>query len=122
MTPLDTMPLEGPSRWRARGAGFLSHVVPCMLVAFSLVGPLHAQSCSGGTDGGMDATGSLCNSSPAGMFTPRTATTAKVARGSDGAPGEASEPRLETRSLAARGDLAAGRNAKSRDSLRRGAR
>ena len=120
MTPLDTMPLEAPPRWSARGAGLLSHVVPCMLIALTLVGPLQAQSCSGGTDGGMDATGSLCNSPAAGFSTPRTATTAKVARGSDGSPREASEPSFEKRSLAARSDLAAERNAKSSDSLRRG--
>ena len=122
MMPLDTMPRAAPPRSRARGAGRLGDVVSCMLIAFMLVGPLHAQSRSGGTDGGMDATGNLCNFPAAAMFTPRTATTAKVARGSDSAPREASEPTLETRSLAARNELAAGRNAKARGSLRRGTR
>ena len=120
MTPLDTALLDVLLRRRARGVGRLSYVFACTLAAFTLVGPLHAQSCSGGNDGGMDATGSLCNSRGADTFTAPTATTVKVTRGSKGAT---REPRLEkTGSLAARTDLVAGRNAKSRGSLRRGTR
>ena len=30
-------------------------------VVFAVAGAVHAQDCSGGTDGGMDATGNQCN-------------------------------------------------------------
>lgn len=32
-----------------------------LVLAAVLAGPLHAQVCSGGNDGGMDATGNQCN-------------------------------------------------------------
>jgi hypothetical protein len=33
----------------------------CIVAAFAIAGPASAQTCSGGTDGGMDATGNQCN-------------------------------------------------------------
>jgi hypothetical protein len=36
------------------------HVVPTLLLAAVLAGPLHAQVCSGGAGGGIDATGNQC--------------------------------------------------------------
>jgi hypothetical protein len=34
----------------------------CLTIALACSGCLHAQSCSGGVDGGMDATGNQCSS------------------------------------------------------------
>jgi len=47
------------------------HVFSLSLAAI-LAGPAHAQMCSGGTDGGMDATGNQCNT-PVGIATVATA-------------------------------------------------
>jgi hypothetical protein len=33
----------------------------CIVAAFAIAGPASAQTCSGGPDGGMDATGNQCN-------------------------------------------------------------
>lgn len=33
----------------------------CIMAAFVIAGPASAQTCSGGADGGMDATGNQCN-------------------------------------------------------------
>ena len=32
----------------------------CLGIALALIAPVHAQTCSGGADGGMDPTGNLC--------------------------------------------------------------
>ena len=32
----------------------------CLVTVLVLIAPLHAQTCSGGVDGGMDATGNVC--------------------------------------------------------------
>jgi hypothetical protein len=45
----------------------------CLTIALACSGYLHAQSCSGGVDGGMDATGNQCNT-PAELATYATGT------------------------------------------------
>ena len=110
------VPIDGRQRGRA------SYVLPCVVVAFALARPLHAQTCSGGVDGGMDATGSLCNSPVAAMLTASTDAAAKVVQGRDGAAGEASEPRLRTGSLATRRVLTEARDAEAQRSFRQGTR
>ena len=110
------VPIDG--RQRAR----VSSILPCIVVAFVLAGPLHAQTCSGGVDGGMDATGSLCNSPVAAMLTTSPEATAKAGQGREGAAGEASAPRVRTGSLATRGVLTDARHADARLSFRRGTR
>jgi hypothetical protein len=45
-------------------------MVPTFLLAATLAGPLHAQTCSGGNAGGIDATGNQCNApTDAGAYT-----------------------------------------------------
>jgi hypothetical protein len=39
----------------------LIHTAACLAAAFALSSPASAQVCSGGPDGGMDATGNQCN-------------------------------------------------------------
>lgn len=93
MMQLDTVilklrvPIDGRQRRR------VSSILPCLVVAFALARPLHAQTCSGGVDGGMDATGSLCNL-PVATMTVSAEATAHVVQGREGAAWEASEPRL----------------------------
>lgn len=110
------VPIDGRQRGRVRS------ILPCIVVAFALAGPLHAQTCSGGVDGGMDATGSLCNAPVAAMLTVSAEATARGVQGREGAAGEASEPRLRTGSLTTRRVLTEARDAEARRSLRRGTR
>jgi len=86
------------SRQRGRASSLLS----CIVIAFALATPLHAQTCSGGVDGGMDATGSACNSPIAAVPSDSTVATAKVGQRREGAAGETSDPRLGAGSAATR--------------------
>ena len=121
MMQLDTVilklrvPIDGRQRRR------VSSILPCLVVAFALARPLHAQTCSGGVGGGMDATGSLCNL-PVATMTVSAEATAHVVQGREGAAWEASEPRLRTDSLATRRVLTEARDAEAWRSFRRGAR
>lgn len=36
----------------------------CLVVILTAAGTLHAENCSGGPDGGTDATGNQCNDAP----------------------------------------------------------
>jgi len=121
MTPLHTAILELRVPTNGRQRGRMSFILPCVVVAFALAGPLHAQTCSGGVDGGMDATGSLCNL-PVATMTVSAEATAHVVQGREGAAWEASEPRLRTDSLATRRVLTEARDAEAWRSFRRGAR
>ena len=120
MKQLDTVilklrvPIDGRQQRR------VSSILPCLVVAFALARPLHAQTCSG-VGGGMDATGSLCNL-PVATMTVSAEATAHVVQGREGAAWEASEPRLRTDSLATRRVLTEARDAEAWRSFRRGAR
>ena len=110
------VPIDG--RQRAR----VSSILPCIVVAFVLAGPLHAQTCSGGVDGGMDATGNLCNAPVAARLTVSAEATKKVVQGREGAAGEVSESKLRTGWLATRRVLTEARDAEAQGSFRRGTR
>jgi hypothetical protein len=120
MTPLDTVMLElrVPSNGRQRR--HMRFILPCIVVAFALAGPLHAQTCSGGVDGGMDATGNLCNFPVTTMLAASTEATAKAVVAREGAAWEASEPTVRTASVATGRMLAAARDAGTRPSIRQG--
>jgi len=122
MTPLHTAILELRVPTDGRQRGRMSFILPCVVVAFALAGPLHAQTCSGGLDGGMDATGNLCNFPVTTMLPASTEATAKIVEARERAPLEASESKVRKASLATGRMLAEARDAKTRPSIRQGSK
>ena len=103
-----------------RPRGCLSLLLPFFVLALASAAPLRAQTCSGGVDGGMDATGNLCNATVAAMSTASTEGTGKAVQERDAASGKLTELSLRKRSPAPRRVLVEARDAEARRSLGRG--
>ena len=102
--------------------GRANSIFPCIVLAFALAGPLHAQTCSGGVDGGMDPTGNLCNLPVAPMLYVSAEATPNIVQVREGAAREVSVPRLRTGSLANRRVLTEARDTEARRLSGRGTR
>ena len=122
MMRLDTVTLQLRVPIDGRQRGRASSIFPCIVLAFVLARPLHAQICSGGVDGGMDATGNLCNLPVAPMLSVSGGATTNIVQVREGAAREASVPRLRTGSLANRRVLTEARDAEARRPSGRGTR